>query len=161
MVKLLMEGLIPISEAAGAFLQKRFGEDSQNPMNVYIGLDAAVTTGHPAVIATALILVPITLVLAVILPGNNVLPFGDLATIPFIVAMIVAAARGNIVHSVLAGTIVIGMSLYMSTALAEAMTNMAIIGKFNMPEGAAMISSIDQGGNLINFVVYEIFKIFS
>ena len=161
MVKLLMEGLIPISEAAGEFLQKRFGEDSQNPMNVYIGLDAAVTTGHPAVIATALILVPITLVLAVILPGNNVLPFGDLATIPFIVAMIVAAARGNIVHSVLAGTIVIGMSLYMSTALAEAMTNMAIIGKFNMPEGAAMISSIDQGGNLINFVIYEVFKIFS
>ena len=104
---------------------------------------------------------PITLILAVILPGNNVLPFGDLATIPFIVAMIVVAARGNIVHSVLAGTIVIGMLLYMSTALAEAMTNMAIIGKFNMPEGAAMISSIDQGGNPINFVIYEVFKIFS
>ena len=75
--------------------------------------------------------------------------------------MIVATARGNIVHSVLAGTIVIAMSLYMATAVAEAMTNMAIIGKFNMPEGAAMISAIDQGGNLINFVIYEVFKLFS
>ena len=52
MVKLLMEGLIPISEGAREFLQKRFGEDSENA-KIYIGLDAAVTTGHPAVIATA------------------------------------------------------------------------------------------------------------
>ena len=159
MVKMLMEGLIPISEAARDFLQKKFGEESEQA-NVYIGLDAAVTTGHPAVIATALILVPITLLLAVILPGNTVLPFGDLATIPFIVAMIVAAARGNIVHSVLAGTIVIAMSLYMATLVADAMTSMAVSAHFNMPEGAARISAIDQGGNLINFIIYEVFNIF-
>lgn len=157
MVKLLMEGLIPISEAARAFLQKRFGEDA----NIYIGLDAAVTTGHPAVIATALILVPLTLVLAVILPGNNLLPFGDLATIPFIVAMIVAAARGNIVHSVLAGVVVISMSLLMASATAEFHTQMGVIANFKMPDGAAMISSIDQGGNLVHFVIFKLFALFN
>ena len=56
-------------------------------------MDAAVALGHPAVISTALILVPITVLLAVILPGNQVLPFGDLATIPFVVAFIVGAAK--------------------------------------------------------------------
>ncbi len=157
MVRLLMEGLIPISESAREFLTKRFGEDA----NIYIGLDAAVTTGHPAVIATALILVPITILLAVILPGNNVLPFGDLATIPFIVAMIVAAARGNIVHSVLAGAVVISMSLLMATAVAQFHTQMGIAANFKMPEGTALISSIDQGGNLIHFVIYQIFVLFN
>src|SRR5699024_6091183 len=89
MVKLLMEGLMPVSESARDWLNKKLGET-----DIYIGLDAAVTLGHPAVISTALILVPITVVLAIILPGNALLPFGDLATIPFIVAFIVGAAKG-------------------------------------------------------------------
>ena len=72
MVKLLMEGLMPISESAREFLSKRFGNSK-----IYIGLDAAVAIGHPAVISTALILVPITVLLAVVLPGNSLLPFGD------------------------------------------------------------------------------------
>ncbi|MGF7086884.1 PTS system galactitol-specific IIC component [Kroppenstedtia sanguinis] len=154
MVKLLMEGLMPISESARNLLQKKFGAQ-----NIYIGLDAAVAIGHPAVISTALILVPITVAIAVFLPGNNVLPFGDLATIPFIVAFIVGAARGNIVHSVLVGTVLIALSLYMATDIAAFHTQMAVDAKFNMPEGANTISSIDQGGNLINYVLYKLFAL--
>lgn len=157
MVKLLMEGLIPISEAAREFLQKRFGAESE-ASKIYIGLDAAVTTGHPAVIATSLILVPLTIVMAVIIPGNTVLPFGDLATIPFITAMIVAAARGNIIHSVIAGAIVIGMSLLMASATAVFHTEMGIAAQFPMPEGAQLISSIDQGGNLVHFIIFKVFE---
>lgn len=91
----------------------------------------------------------------------NVLPFGDLATIPFIVAFIVAAARGNIIHSVLAGIVVISMSLLMSSAMAEFQTSMGIIANFTMPEGSALISSIDQAGNLINFIIFKVFAIFN
>jgi PTS system galactitol-specific IIC component len=155
MVKILMEGLIPLAESAREFLSKRFGD-----RDIYIGLDAAVAIGHPAVIATALILVPITIALAVILPGNALLPFGDLATIPFIVCFIVGTARGNIIHSVIAGTIVIAMSLYMATDVATFHTQMAVDAHFKMPEGAAKISSIDQGGNVIHYVIYKIFTIF-
>ncbi|MBY6277380.1 PTS galactitol transporter subunit IIC [Symbiobacterium thermophilum] len=154
MVKILMEGLMPISESARELLQKKFGAQ-----NIYIGLDSAVAIGHPAVISTALILVPITVALAVILPGNNVLPFGDLATIPFIVAFIVGASRGNIVHSVIVGTVMIALSLYMATDLAALHTQMAIDAKFHMPEGASKISSIDQGGNLINYIIYKFFAL--
>ena len=160
MVKLLMEGLIPISEGAREFLQKRFGEDSENA-KIYIGLDAAVTTGHPAVIATALILVPLTLLMAVILPGNIVLPFGDLATIPFFVAMIVAAARGNIIHSVIAGVVVISISLLIASFMAEFQTSMGLMAQFKMPDGAALISSIDQAGNFVNFIIFQIFALFA
>lgn len=156
MVKILMEGLIPISESAREFLSKKFGEK-----DVYIGLDAAVAIGHPSVIATALILVPITILLAVILPGNKVLPFGDLATIPFIVCFIVGTARGNIVHSVIAGTVVLAMSLYMATDVAVFHTQMAVDAHFKMPEGTNLISSIDQGGNLIHWLIYKLFALFN
>ena len=156
MVKILMEGLLPVSESAREWLNKRFGD-----REIYIGLDAAVALGHPAVISTALILVPVTVVLAVILPGNAVLPFGDLATIPFIIAFIVGAARGNIVHSVIVGTIMIGISLYIATDVAPMFTQMAVNIDFNMPEGTAAISSIDQGGNILNWLIYKLFSIFN
>ncbi|CDO03779.1 PTS system galactitol-specific EIIC component [Oceanobacillus picturae] len=156
MVKILMEGLMPVSESAREWLNKRFGD-----REILIGLDAAVALGHPAVISTALILVPITVVLAVILPGNAVLPFGDLATIPFIVAFIVGAARGNIVHSVIVGTVMIAISLYIATDVAPMFTQMAENADFNMPEGSAQISSIDQGGNIVNYVIYKLFSLFN
>ncbi len=145
MVRILMEGLIPISESIRDFLQAKYGD-----RELYIGLDAAVATGHPAVISTALILVPITLFLAVILPGNKVLPFGDLATIPFYMAFIVCFRKGNIVQSVITGTIVIAISLYMATNFADVHTQ--LLQQANMmPEGTTMVTSIDTGGNLLKW----------
>ncbi len=158
MVRILMEGLIPVSESVREFLQKKdFGKDR----NLTIGLDAAVAVGHPAVIATALVLVPITLFLAVILPGNQVLPFGDLATICFYVAFIVGAAKGNIVHSVISGTIVMALGLLMATNIAGFHTQMAQMAKFTMPAGTSTISSLDMGGNFLNWIVIKIFQLFT
>ena len=158
MVRILMEGLIPVSESVREFLQKKdFGKDR----NLTIGLDAAVAVGHPAVIATALVLVPITLFLAVILPGNQVLPFGDLATICFYVAFIVGSAKGNIVHSVISGTIVMALALLMATNIASFHTQMAQMAKFTMPPGTSTISSLDMGGNFLNWIVIKIFQLFT
>lgn len=158
MVRILMEGLIPVSESVREFLQKKdFGKDRK----LTIGLDAAVAVGHPAVIATALVLVPITLFLAVVLPGNQVLPFGDLTTICFYVAFIVGAAKGNIVHSIIAGTIVMALVLLMATNISAFHTQMATMAQFTMPEGASTISSLDMGGNFLNWIIIKIFQLFS
>lgn len=98
--------------------------------------------------------------MAVLLPGNALLPFGDLATIPFIVAFIVGAARGNIVHSVIVGTVMIAISLYIATDMAPLFTTMAQEASFNMPADSAMISSIDQGGNIVNWIIVRFFGLF-
>src|SRR5690606_20118599 len=74
MVQILMEGLIPISEAAREFMHKRAAD-----REVYIGLDSAILIGHPSVISAALLLVPIAILLSVILPGNRILLFADLS----------------------------------------------------------------------------------
>ncbi len=61
-----------------------------------IGLDPALLLGHTAVVSASLIFIPLTILIAVCVPGNQVLPFGDLATIGFFVAMAVAVHRGNL-----------------------------------------------------------------
>lgn len=147
MVAVLMEGLIPISEAAGEFVRKRFpGRD------LYIGLDSAIAVGAPVAVASSLILVPLTLGLALVLPGNKVLPFGDLATIPFIVCMMVPIFRGNVFRTVVAGIIAIGVGLYIATWVSPLFTTAAQQVGFKFPAGAAAISSLVDGANPMTWV---------
>lgn len=144
MVAILMEGLMPISEAARTFVQKRFPGRT-----FYIGLDSAVAVGQPSVIATSLILVPVTLLIAVALApaGNRVLPLVDLATIPFIVAIMVPIFRGNIVRSVLGGGILIGAGLFIATWIAPTFTQVAMRSGFSLGQGQHTISSLVDGAN--------------
>ncbi len=155
MVKILMEGLIPIQESAQKILQTRYGD-----REIYLGMDAALTTGSPAALATGILMVPITLFLAVILPGNRVLPFGDLATIPFFVGMIVPSRKGNIVHSVITCTIVMVFALWMATDFSPVLTNM-VEGIAKFPDGAAQITNLDTGGNILNWVFLRISELVS
>lgn len=143
-VALLMEGLIPLSEAARSFLQRRTGG-----REIFLGLDSAIAIGHPTAIATALLMVPITLFLAVILPGNRVLPFGDLATIPFMVAMMVPVVRGNVVRATVTSTVVMIPTLYIMNALASVQTQVARSVGFDFPMGISTITSLGDGGNFI------------
>ncbi|MGY3750204.1 PTS galactitol transporter subunit IIC [Vagococcus acidifermentans] len=155
MVKILMEGLIPIQESAQKLLQSKYGD-----REIYLGMDAALSTGAPATLATGLLMVPITLFLAVILPGNRVLPFGDLATIPFFVGMIVPSRKGNILHSVITCTIVMVFALLMATDYSPILTSMAE-GIVEFPEGAAQITNLDTGGNFLKWVLFKISELVS
>lgn len=143
MVSLLMEGLIPISDAAREFVQKRFPGRS-----FFIGLDSAVAVGNPSVIAVSLIMVPVTLLIAIALAplGNQVMPLVDLATLPFIVAIMVPIFRSNIIRSVIGATILIGGGLFIATAIAPTFTNVARDSGFDVKEGAT-ISSLVDGAN--------------
>ncbi len=148
-VSVLMEGLIPLSEAARDFLRRRSAG-----REVYLGLDSAVAIGHPTAIATALLMVPITLILAVILPGNKVLPFGDLVTMPFVVALMVPIVRGNVVRATITGAVVMVPTLYIMNALAEGQTAVARAAGFSFPEGVTTITSLGDGGNVIAGAFY-------
>jgi len=152
-VALLMEGLIPLSEAAREFLSRR-----ASGREIYIGLDSAIAIGHPTAIATSLLMVPITLLLAVILPGNRVLPFGDLATIPFMIAMMVPIVRGNVVRSTITATIIMIPTLYIMNWMAPVQTQIAQAANFKMPEGATTITSLVDGGNWVSALFTEAAK---
>lgn len=150
MVKILMEGLIPIQEAAQTMLQKRY-----EGREIFLGMDAALATGSPAALSTGLLMVPITLFIAVILPGNRVLPFADLATIPFFAALVVPTRKGNILHSVISLTVVITLALWMATNFAPVLTQMSE-GIVKFPKGATQISNFDTGGNILNWIFLKL-----
>ncbi|MGX7107400.1 PTS galactitol transporter subunit IIC [Hutsoniella sourekii] len=151
MVSLLMDGLLPISEAAQEFANKHWGDRDIN-----IGLDAALAFGDPANASAGLILVPITLLLAVILPGNKVLPFGDLATIPFYMAYVTADRKGNIFQSVITGTIMIAIALYIATNFAPLHTEM-VAGLDSVKDMAgSAFTSFDTGGNVLKWALVRL-----
>ncbi|MFV1948754.1 MAG: PTS galactitol transporter subunit IIC [Anaerolineales bacterium] len=140
MVSILMEGLIPVSEAARTFMSKRASD-----REIFIGLDSAVLVGHPSAISAGLLLVPIAILLSIILPGNRMLLFADLAVLPFLVAQIAPMAKGNIVRMVFVGTFLMIFGFYIANALAPIITEVAGGAGFAIPENAVMISSIADG----------------
>lgn len=155
MVRILMEGLLPLSEAIKKYLNTKYpGRD-----DLFIGLDIAVAVGNPAIISTALILTPISVFIAFLLPGNKVLPLGDLANLAVMASMIVLACRGNIFRAVITAIPVIIADLWIATKIAPFITGMARNVNFKMAEGSSgQVSSFLDGGNPFRFWLLEIFN---
>ena len=133
MTSLFMEGLMPISEAAKKFTQEKF-----KGRKFLIGLDAAVVVGNPDVITTSLIVIPLTILMAAVLPGNRVLPFADLAVVTFRVALVCT-----------------GAILLAGTATAPVLTQLATSVGLDLGEG--MITSFAATSLTVSFLVYEAF----
>ncbi|MFT8311215.1 MAG: PTS transporter subunit IIC [Sporolactobacillus sp.] len=127
MISMFMEALTPIAEATQEFTQKHLHGKTVN-----IGMDAALTVGHPAVTSTSLLMIPVALFLAVILPGNKVLPFGDLTLFVFVFTIMVSAFRGNIIRSLIGGAIYTIPMLYLSTWLAPTVTKAFQLANYNI-----------------------------
>jgi len=152
MAAMLMEGLLPISDAASAFIEGRF----KSRAKIYIGLDSAVGIGHPTTLAVSLLLVPISIFLAVILPGNQVLPFTDLAVIPFIFVLIIPIVKNNGFRALVIGIVTMASGLYIATNMAPLITQSAAAVGFALPEGATLISSICDGANALTWGIVRL-----
>jgi PTS system galactitol-specific IIC component len=158
MVAVLMEGLIPIAEGARELIQKHFpGRD------LYIGLDAAVVIAHPSGMAVALILVPLSLVLAMILPANRMLPFADLAVLAFYIIWAVAASRGNIFRGLLNGALVVVGILYIGSDLAGLTTRLArevhFMPKVSGAQSYVEWSGIALGSHVVPWIILRLFDV--
>lgn len=145
-VKLIMQGLLPIAESARKMLQKRFKNADYK-----IGLDPALLLGDPQVVAASLLFVPLTLLIALIVPGNIVLPFGDLATIGFFVAMAVGIHRGNLVRTIISGSVIMFITIWISTQMVTLQTQLA--RDTNLLGGSGQVGSLDQGGSPITYLL--------
>ena len=97
-------------------------------------------------------LVPLCIFLAVLLPGNTVLPFADLAVIPWMFVLITPVVHNNGFRGIIIGIIVLAIGLYIATDLAPLITTAAANVQFDMG-GAAQISSICDGANPLTWVI--------
>ena len=115
---LFIEGLKPISEATRSLIARKFkGADGLN-----IGMSPALVIGHPTTLVVSLLLIPATLALAVLLPGNEFLPLASLAGMFYVFPLVLPYTRGNVVKTFIIGLVVIVLGLYMVTNLAPYFT---------------------------------------
>lgn len=149
-VKHIMAGLLPVSETAKAVLQKKFKNST-----FYIGLDCALLLGDPAVVAASLLFIPVTIFIAAIVPGNQILPFGDLPTIGFFIAMAVGIHGGNLFRTLITGSIIMFMTIWISNQMIGLHTVLAV-NAGQITTAGAQVASLDQGGSPITYILTQI-----
>jgi PTS system galactitol-specific IIC component len=156
MIALLMEGLVPIFQSARDWIMSRFPG-----YEFHVGLDAAVLVGKSEVLVTGMLMVPLTILLAVILPGNRVLPFADLALLPFFAIWTVGVNRGNIFRGVIIAITICAVLLYGAGFVAPTITAMGQAAGFDAQTDGLYVSL--EGGSItgsqfINLFVFALLQ---
>lgn len=156
MMQILMDGLMPFADAVKGILNSRFSGS-----NFHIGIDAALTIANDSAIAVGVLMVPITLALAIILPYNHLLPITDIAyQAMWLAAWPVAFGKGNVLKGLLSTIVITCIMLFIATTLAPIHTAMAVAGGFTMPAGVSLISTEDAGTHLTGFILFLLSHVF-
>lgn len=152
---LIGKGMEPVSLRLKELIQRRFPEKT----SLSIGMDAGVILQNSAVIVTGLLLMPISIGIAFILPGNKVLPLGDLANLIPVMAVIVLVTRGNVFRAVLIGIPIVIGYLLISTHFAPLYTTLSAQTGATFKESyTGLITAFTDGGNPVRFWFFYLFK---
>ncbi|WP_054950537.1 PTS galactitol transporter subunit IIC [Numidum massiliense] len=128
--KLFMQALAPLSDAVSEFMKKRF-----EGREFYIGLDWPFMAGRNEVWVSAIIVVPVILLLAIVLPGNNMLPFAGIINLSVVVPALVVTG-GNLLRMIILSLLTTPVFLYASTFFAPTITDLAkTTGVVDVPKG--------------------------
>ena len=154
--RLFIDGLMPISEKTQEVVKRRF-----NGKKVFIGMSPALVIGHPTTLVVSLLLIPVTLGLAVILPGNEFLPLASLAGMFYVFVMVLPYTKGNVVKTFIVGLIALAIGLWFVTDMAPAFT-MAAHSVFEQTgDNAAKIpdgfqaGALDFASSLFGWIIYK------
>lgn len=145
------QAFAPLSQAASRSIRKSNkakGSENQaegkKPRLWFLGVNDAVGFGETATLITRILLIPIMVVLAILLPGNKVLPVIDLLAIPYWIEGLIALSNGNMVKTMINSVIWFSLGLYMCTATAPLFTHIASSGiGVAIPTAALMVTSFN------------------
>ncbi|WP_249029004.1 PTS transporter subunit IIC [Tannockella kyphosi] len=122
MVSIMMEGLSPMGGAANDYMRKKIGPDA----DIYIGMDIALGLGDPACITCTAVMIPVTILIALMLPDMRFFPLAILAEVCYVAPMCVLASKGNIVRTL--------------TCMVFMMTTTLFFANMFIPEATQMLS---------------------
>ncbi|MDR2156952.1 MAG: PTS galactitol transporter subunit IIC [Clostridiales Family XIII bacterium] len=150
MAGLLMEGIIPLSTAVTLFMKKRFKDRALN-----ITVDGAVLLGHPSVMSTFVLMVPISVLVAIAIPGIGFIPIASLTALPYYIGAIVPYTKGNLVHTLIVSTLWIIVTSLIATQMAGVITHGLEMTGFYTEEIAKgnMFTFWDEGGNIFTWII--------
>src|SRR5574344_3124398 len=161
---LFIEGLKPISEATRELITRKF----KGKKEFYIGMSPALVIGHPTTLIVSLLLIPVALILAVILPGNQFLPLASLAGMFYVFVMVLPYTKGNVVKSFRVGLVVVAIGLYFVTLMSDNFTSAAAVVSAAHPDDASVkvpegfkAGSLDFASSPIAFAIYACMRYLS
>ncbi|WP_422477672.1 PTS transporter subunit IIC [Pleomorphochaeta sp. DL1XJH-081] len=150
---LIGEGMGEISSKLRDTIHEKFPKKT----GLYIALDSGVVMHNQSILTTGIILMPIAILIALILPGNKTLPLGDLPALIAQVAVIVLVSRGNVLRSVLTGIPLVIGYLLIATNLAPMITALSNKVGAATPDGV-LITAMTDGGNPIRYWGLTLFQ---
>jgi len=121
MVGLLMEGLVPISNAARKFFKSHLGDD----YDIYIGMDEALYLGDETGIQCSVIMIPIALALA-FLPGVTVFPIASIGSLCYTTCACSLFAKGDVFKTIVASAVCMAYCFLMYSFMAPLATKLAL-----------------------------------
>ncbi len=155
---LFIEGLRPISDATRELIAKKF----KGAVGLNIGMSPALVIGHPTILVVSLLLIPVTLLLAVILPGNQFLPLASLAGMFYVFPLVLPYTKGNVLKTFIVGFVVILIGLYLVTNMAPYFTQAAHDVYAKTQDGAVNIpagfegGALDFAGSPFGWIIFEL-----
>ena len=157
--KLFIDGLMPISEKTKELVDRRF-----HGKQIFIGMSPALVIGHPTALVCTLLLIPVYLLIAVFLPGNQFLPLASLAGMFYLFPLILPYTKGNVVRTFIIGVVVLTVGLWFVTGMAGDFTSAATAvyaasgdQAAKVPEGY-MAGSMDFASSLYGYAIYAACK---
>ena len=157
MVSLLMEGLSTIAQYTQLWAQNvKFLQGKE----LYIGIDGGILMGRPSVIVVGVIMIPIMLALAAVVPGNRVLPIADLAVLTSWFCWCPVAAKDNIFRGIVSAIFQGIVILLLATALTGIHDVMAVQSGYVYAEGIQHTSALVMGQELVPAGLYWLFNLF-
>lgn len=151
--ELIGEGISPISDTMKKRIQMWFPDRKE----LYVAVDTGILMNNKSIMISGLILMPIALLLALILPGNRTLPLGDLPNLISVISVTVLISRGNVIRSVLTGIPIVITFLLISSHMAELFTELSLKAGMSFGEGQ-LITAFTDGGHHARFYLYYLLQ---
>lgn len=108
----------------------------------YLSVNDATGYGESATLISGIIMMPILLLIAFVLPGNQTLPMIDLVALPYLIQPIVAVSNGNVVKTTISGLVWFSITLIACSVTAPLFTDVVGQVGINLAAGVALVTSL-------------------
>jgi len=150
---LIGEAMLPITQALRTQVERAFARRG----SLVVALDTGFLMGNPSVMLTGLLLIALAIPIALLLPGNQVLPLGDLPNLISVMSLSVLLFRGNVFRAVLAGIPVLIAFLLISARLAPLLTTLAQRTPTFSMQGLGSITAYTDGGQPLRYLLLTLY----
>ncbi len=130
--------------------QRIYEETYWRREKLYIGMDIALGLGDPTAITTTVILIPIAIFLAFIIPGMHYFPVGVLTVIVYMIPLLAVASNGNLFRTLVTGFFFLVIVLIGTNTFAPEATEM--MNATGVPVEGVVTDSF-WGYNLANIII--------